>query len=240
MDSSDKKRSVLCFSQTGRFHLRDGAESEDVTVTLEKPGLLFYGLADGQSGKRLCRAGGEAALRSIARFIEEKGARDFVRCIHADELQYELIRVIRETLAGLCAAHCAEMTDFSSTIAALAIDPGTKEYRLIHLGDGAILAVGADKAPIMLSPPENGVTGQYTWLTSSPDAMHHLRTRRGSAKSIARFILLTDGATMLCRGKNIAKRAEALLCDLSNPGAIGEAIRNGRPQDDASCLVVDL
>lgn len=236
----DGESAALCFSKTGQYHASEGMECEDTWVCVEKQGFRFYGLADGQSGKRYCKLGGETVLRAIAQFIEQKTVQAMIQYAYVDEMQYQLIRTIRETIARLCEEYQAAAADFSSTILAVAIDPDTREYLSIHLGDGTIIGVRSDKVPVMLSAPENGITRQYTWLTSSPNAMQHLRIRKGSADHIDRLVLLTDGATMLCRGRYIARKAETILCDMRNRSGIAEAIQNGSPQDDASCVVIDF
>jgi serine/threonine protein phosphatase PrpC len=241
MNSIDKEQTdVLCFSQTGKSHMEDGLACEDVSFTAQTANFLFFGLADGQSGKRFCTVGGRAVLKAIAQYIADKTIRLLAKSVYPDEIQYELIRVIRGTLSGLSQAYQEDITAFSSTIVAVAVDTDSKDYLAIHLGDGAILGVKRETGAFMLSAPENGITHQYTWLTTSPNALRHLRIYRGSVKNLERLILLTDGATMLCRGGNIAKKAKPVLCDLSKPEAIANAIRKGKPLDDASCIVVDF
>ena len=73
------KNPVLCFSQTGQRHIREGMGCEDVCVTLDRDDFRFFGLADGQSGKELCRMGGEAVLHVIADYIQEKGIQNLIQ-----------------------------------------------------------------------------------------------------------------------------------------------------------------
>lgn len=228
---------VNCFSKTGRYH----TSCEDVYLSLDEGKFQLYGLADGQSSKRLCTVGGRAALEAVAQYIKEKSLTHLSHYAYLDEIRYEIIRVIRNTLSELSRQYDAELSEFSSTLLIMAIDTVTNNYFTIHLGDGAILAV-TDNECIMLSEPENGITSRYTWLTTSCNAMHHIRLYSGSVKDLGlrRIVLLTDGATMLCRGRNIAKKAEPILCDMTSPNRIMEEIEKGDPTDDASCIVVDL
>ena len=122
----------------------------------------------------------------------------------------------------------------------MAVDANTKDYLIIHLGDGSVVGVNTENSSIMLSAPDNGITSRYTWLTTSADAMKHLRIYKGSVENLKRIVLVTDGATMLCRGRNIVKKAEHILCDMENPCNIINTIKKGDPLDDASCIVVDL
>jgi len=231
---------VKCFSQTGKYHIAENLSCEDVYFTLDEGSFHFYGLADGQSGKCFCAVGGREALIAIAQYIKGRTIPHLIHYEYLDEMQYELIRAIRSTLSQLSDEHHADISEFSSTIIAVAVDAHTKDYLIIHLGDGSVVGVNRENSTIMLSTPDNGITSQYTWLTTSTDAMKHLRIYKGSVDNLKRLILLTDGATMLCRGRNVVKKAEPILCDLDDPGCIISEIKKGNPLDDASCIVVDL
>lgn len=236
----NEQTSVLCFSETGQRHLNEGSDCDDVFYTVENSDLRFFGLADGQSGKRLCRIGGLVVLKAIARYLSDKKLEALIQYEYMDEIQYELMRTIRQTLSALALEYDAEITDFSSTIVVMAIDPKTKRYLIVHLGDGAVIGVKKDTDTIVLSAPENGILQEYTWLTTSADALSHLRLWRGSTEVLDRVILSTDGVKMLWRGGYISKTAVSLLCDPEWPEAIMHAVRQSRPQDDASCIIVDL
>ena len=231
---------VKCFSQTGQYHIADKLPCEDVYITRYEGPFRFYGLADGQSGKRFCAVGGQIVLTAIAQFVKDKTISHLCHYAYIDELQYELIRVIRSTLSELSEEYHVDITEFSSTIIVVAIDANTNDYLIIHLGDGSVVGINRENSTVMLSAPDNGITSQYTWLTTSTDAMKHLRIYKGSIDNMKRIVLLTDGATMLCRGRIIAKKAEPILCDLDNPGNILQEIQQGNPVDDASCIVVDF
>lgn len=108
----------------------------------------------------------------------------------------------------------------------------------VHLGDGAILGVKGEGAPQFISAPENGVTAQYTWLTTSDGALGHLRVAFGRSAPWRRVVLVTDGARALCCGRNIPLRARELLAR-GGAAEVLAAVRESRPEDDASCIVLD-
>jgi hypothetical protein len=228
-----------CFAQTGLTHQKGMLPCEDITVVREQTDLLFYGLADGQSGKTHCRQGGEAVLNAVADYLAQRGIHTLSQYEHKDEIQYEIIRIVRETLSGLAAANRAETAEFSSTLLAFGITPETGEYMTVHLGDGGIVGRRADGTLTFLSAPENGITSRYTWLTTSEEALLHLRIGFGSIAHYTRVILLTDGADAVCRGTNLTAEARRILGEEDDASRIPELIRNSRPLDDASCIVVD-
>lgn len=229
----------VCFSQTGQFHTESDSACEDRLVAIEEKGILFYGLADGQSGKRHCTDGAAAVLNAIAAYFEAETVNVLVEHTYLDELQYHLVRIIRQTLHSLSQTWQCDLTEFASTLVIVVIDPESRNYLCIHLGDGVVLGVREDRTPFILSHPENGITRQYTWLTTSPNCMHHLRVTRGSIGPIARLILLTDGATALFREGQIAWSARTCICDLDDPVRIPALVCQSHPWDDASGIIVD-
>lgn len=98
----------------------------------------------------------------------------------------------------------------------------------VHLGDGAILGVKGEGAPQLISAPENGVTAQYTWLTTSDGALGHLRVAFGRSAPWRRVVLVTDGARALCCGRNIPLRARELLAR-GGAAEVLAAVRESRP-----------
>ena len=225
--------------RAGQRHRQENAACEAVSLCIETQSICFYALADGQSGKRHCREGAQAVLRALAEYLERRTVPALLRS-YDDEVQYALTRVIRRTIKRLSKEYREDEAEFSSTVVALVIDPQTGAYLSIHLGDGAMLGIRRNMKPVLLSPPENALTGRCTWLTASPDLLRHVRLRKGTTDAVDRMVLATDGASMLCRGSWIAKRAEALLCDLERPERIVQAVACASGWDDAGCVVVDF
>ena len=234
MELTDTEK-LLCFHQTGRGK----TQCEDVSYVVERDRFGFYGLADGQSGKLYCRIGGRAVLEAVAAFLEKKGVGQIIHSAFIDEVQYELARAIRDTLSALSKRYGADAADFASTVVAFATDPDTKEYVTVHLGDGVIIGVDKSRTSFMISPPENGITLQYTYLTASASSQH-IRIGKGRASDLARLVLMTDGATAFARGRTISQRGKALLEGLGSHDEIKRCLQNSAPVDDASCIIVDF
>lgn len=231
---------VYCFHQTGRCHINEGKDCEDVSAVVTREDYCFCGLADGQTGKKYCREGGRAVLMAVSDYLEQKGIHNLFQYEYLDELQFELIKVIRNTLSTLGKSYGMDYSlEFSSTLVVFAMDRNMKEYFTVHIGDGAIIAVSNDNTLEVISGPENGVIDKYTWLTTSRDAMYHIRIRRERINTIRRIVMVTDGATMLIRGKAIAKKAENLLIE-GTPKEFKDLVLHNYSQDDASCVLMDL
>lgn len=233
-----EERSVA-YSKIGKNNLKRNSECEDVIYVEETSEMKFWGLADGQSGKKCCRKGGKEVLKAVFRFVADKGITQMTQYEHVDELQYELIRTIRDTISELAATDGVEKTEYSSTLVVLACDTLTGNYVLIHLGDGGIIGQKADGGIRMLSAPENGLTANYTWLTTSSDALYHLRLSFGNVKAYSRIVMITDGATVYAYGRNITESAKHMIAS-GNREELVSFLDSSDPSDDASCIVVDF
>lgn len=234
----EKNNSLAC-SVTGMRNKERDAECEDIIYINETTRIKFYGLADGQSGKKYCRDGGREVLDAIFRYVVCKGISQMIQYEHVDELRYELIRVARSKIAEMALIGEEEKTEYASTIVVFAYDSQTDDYVLIHLGDGGILGQKKDGEVIMLSSPENGLTTNYTWLTTSQEALNHLRIGFGKINGYKRVLMITDGATVLVRGKNISDRALKYI-DGQRREDIVNYLCESNPTDDASCIIIDF
>ena len=213
-------------------------ESEDVVIIDETSTIRFFGLADGQSGKGYCREGGNAVLRAVFQYVADKGISQMLHREHIDELQYEIIRIVRDTIASLANDTNTQNGEFASTIVILAYDAITEDYVSIHLGDGCIIGRKSNGEISLISPPENGLTANYTWLTTSKGALHHLRITFGKMNAYKRLLLITDGATMIARGRNLSERAKGIIKN-GQQEEIVSLLNESNPVDDASCIVID-
>ncbi|MEG1991104.1 MAG: protein phosphatase 2C domain-containing protein [Christensenella sp.] len=231
---------VTCLIQPGKRHLSQAIECEDTTFFIETPTLRYYGLADGQSGKQYCKIGGESVLKSIASYIKGKGLTQLHSYGHTDEIQYEITKLMRCIISELSVKHSAKAAEFSSTVVVFALNPQTREYMYVHLGDGGIIGKKRSNSLSLISAPENGITTQYTWLTTSLNALLHLKVGFGNIDYYDRILLFTDGASAICRGKNIPKAASRLILGENNHDDIARYIEQSNPHDDASCIIIDF
>lgn len=230
---------MMALRQTGSRHRELAQECEDVIFTRETPMLQFYGLADGQSGARMAAAGGAACLSALEETIRDMGIGRLLNHPFPDELPCVLMKAVRYGILSQMKARGGDYQDYSSTLLALAVDPETGGYLLAHIGDGCAVSVGTDGSLTMISEPENGISSCHTWLTTSDNAVSHLRLRYGTLTGKKRIVLMTDGADRLCWGKNIPRQARALLTGSSQAEIISH-LNASVPADDASCILLDL
>lgn len=226
------------FRKTGTQNRQKNEPCGDVVHMVRTPEFCFFGLADGQSGKRFGAAGGKRSLEILEDYIRRQGIGALSEYPFPDELPCMLMREVRSGILALMKEQGGEFSDYASTLLAVAIDPAAGRYFLVHIGDGCAIAL-RQEALLMLSPPDNGIAINHTWLTTSDNAVAHLRLRCGSLQEVKRLILLTDGADGLCRGKNIPRQAAQLLSG-GTRDAIFAQLEDREAADDTGCIVIDL
>lgn len=222
----------------GTRHREDKQLSEDAVFLRSDREYLFCGLADGQSGSRYGQAGGKACLEALWEHIASIGIRNFLDAPFPDEHPCSVTRAVRQRLRQLSENRGTPLEEFSSTLLAVAIDLEKGKYALLHLGDGCAVSVPTSGEPVLISQPENGPSLNQTWLTTSENAVSHFRIRFGTLENKKRILLLSDGATCLCRGKNIPWRAKELLKS-SDPHQLHQHLLRSEPTDDATCILLE-
>lgn len=223
----------------GSIHRQQDRPCEDAVFHRFTDRYLFYGLADGQSGTACGAEGGQACLEAISDYIDSAGMERFLDTPFRDELPCGFVQVLRRKLSALADGRGMDLKEFSSTFLAIAIDLKTGKYMLLHLGDGCAIGIPHTGDPFLLSEPENGLTSCHTWLTTSANAVTHFRVAFGSLDAGKRLILLSDGATCFCRGRNIPWRAKELMKNGSRQ-QLQECLLQSDPSDDATCIVLDI
>lgn len=231
--------SLSHISRTGQSHQRDCQPCHDAVFTRCTEEYLFCGLADGQSGTRYGREGGQICLEAIADHIDSHGIENLIHAPFPDELPCILVQAYRRKLVAMARERQADLKEFASTLLAIAVERKTGKYILLHLGDGCAVSVPQTGEPALITRPDNGLTLCHTWLTTTPGAVAHFRVCFGSLGSKKRLLLLSDGATCFCRGSNLLRRAKELL-KTGTPQQLQQQLEQSDPADDATCLLLDL
>ena len=113
------------------------------------------------------------------------------------------------------------------------------KYMMLHLGDGCAIHLPHTGDPMVVSAPDNGLTSCHTWLTTSENIVPHFHVTFGSLTSTKRILLLSDGATCFCRGRNIPRQAKELIKNRSQL-QLQDCLMQSNPIDDATCIVLDV
>lgn len=234
-------RNIICSHAQieGSIHRQHQQTCEDAVFRHLTDRYLFYGLADGQSGAAYGMEGGRACLDAISDYIDSVGIEKLIDTPFPDELPCAFVQVLRRKLTSLAHNQNVDLKEFSSTFLAIAIDLTSGKYMLLHLGDGCAITLPHTGDPMVISAPDNGLTSCHTWLTTSENAVLHFYVTFGSLETKKRILLLSDGATCFCRGRNIPWRTKELIKNGSQL-QLHECLMQSNPIDDATCIVLDI
>lgn len=223
----------------GSRHRQNQHPCEDVVLVRATQDYLFCGLADGQSGTRYGAEGGRVCLNAVFDHIALEGIKSFFDAPFPDELPCAIVKSFRGKLLPLAKKRSVSLREFASTLLAIIIDLKTGKYMLIHLGDGSAISIPNTGEPTVISVPDSGLSSYHTWLTTSDNAVSHLRVRFGSLDNRKRILIITDGATCFCKNRDIPWRIKDLLKNGSQQ-EICEYLMLSEPIDDATCIVLDF
>lgn len=106
----------------------------------------------------------------------------------------DAVRDTRARLADLAAARGAGLADFHATLVGVALTPGRGGIAF-HIGDGAALAMAADRR-WLLSPPANGEYADTTFFYTESDWRRRLRFSP-IGPDFGTVFVMTDGVTDL-------------------------------------------
>ncbi len=147
-------------------------------------------LADGTGSTAHATVGAMVTAQTLTRHLS-KNFRRLLSC-DDDALRYDVLATVRKVLYDLCDTHETDLNCLSSTFLAAVTDSRTKEFLLVHLGDG-IAAAENNQGVQMLSYGENGVSRRYTVLSTTQGALPHVKILRGSTDGMDRLFLCSDG-----------------------------------------------
>ncbi len=226
------------FQKTGKRNSDAGYCCQDIFYQRENADMYFYGLADGQSGKKYGAVGGLISLETIADYVQKWGVSTLVNYRFPDELPGNFAREIRRSLMLRAEENCCDFEEYSSTLLVMAIDPLTAQYLILHLGDGCAMEILEDGSHVILSGPENGLTNHHTWLTTTKNMVRHIRISFGSFAQKKRILLCSDGVQQINQGKNLMWRFSREM--MKSPEEIKVYLEGKESDDDSSCVILDV
>lgn len=221
----------------GRDHADIGAKNEDSILVEENDDFLYLGLADGRSGCKYGKEGGEISLKELLKYINDNDIFQN-KTEYEDEKRYEIIKCIRRKLESKAAFFNTNITEFSSTIVALVIDKVTGKFFVYHLGDGCVLGVNKEEIEF-ISKPSNGITNKYTWTTTSKAAAEHLKIKCGNIKDYSIVYLMSDGCKCFHQGVYIPFRGRDLLLKAEKE-QLEKYVQKSKEEDDATIIVAKI
>lgn len=226
------------YSCAGNYHTELNMPNEDYVVILEKEDLVVSVITDGAGGKKAGKDAAQLIAPTLAEWIYTNFETLYYR--NGDFVRGEAVWIINSSLKAYAQSHGYDETDLACTLMATAMDSEGR-CLCLHMGDGIILRrmTGADidRAEIV-SPPENGLTSQETYLTMNCNMWKHIRYCRWKDPETECIISLTDGAqTHIAILDDAEGWSITLSCSLDGGNIIDHLIHQ-QPTDDYSFSII--
>ena len=174
-----------CAAVTGAAHRQLGTPCQDSVCIRRENNILCAVLADGAGSRCASHLGADCVTDRVCGVLCERFG--------------ELSSAQPDTIAQIILQNCLEgldrlpqpRYDLASTLLFFAADEKGR-FLSGHLGDGVqILVIGASAR--VFSAPENGDDPGVTWFVTSPDALEHLRIKKGVLTPGGTMLLMSDG-----------------------------------------------
>lgn len=166
----------------GIDHEHQGTPCEDHVTTFQWGSVVAEVCADGADEGSLGGAEAKRLSETLAQFMAMYFRQ--LRQMPEDQLQGEILRVIRGVQADVLAERGAGAEALGCTVVAAAMDRRSHEYLGVSLGDGILLAREHLSGMVCtILPPQRRENGG-AWLTSDDDetVRAHIRSVRGRSK----------------------------------------------------------
>ena len=226
-----------CTIRSVQYKGADKALCEDAALLSADPdGFLFAGLADGQSMRAHCREGALMALCAVRGYLSANGIGALSRRF-CDEVRCEMTQAVRQRLLRLARSGGVPAEEYASTLCCFACDTRSGDFMLVHLGDGCLLGVTSGGQVRVLSGPEFSFARRRTCLTTSREAMSHLRLSWGNCRNYEAIYLMTDGAGNICRDGWVAPAARQELLHRAF-WSLSARLERRLSTDDASLMMI--
>lgn len=226
------------YSSAGKLHKELNMPNEDCVVIQKNDDLAVSVITDGAGGKRAGKEAAQLIAPAFAEWIYTNFGELYYR--NGDFVRGEAVRIINSCLKAYAQSHCYEETDLACTLIASAMDSEGRCF-CIHLGDGVVLRrlAGQDiYCAEIVSPPENGLTSQETYLTMNCNMWRHIRYCRWKDPETECIISLSDGAqTHIVEPYSVEGWSITASCQL-DAGNLMNHLMHRHPVDDCSFTII--
>lgn len=223
----------MTYQKTGKYHLENNTECQDVIYEAESVTAVITVIADGVSSSPNSRRGAEIACEAVS-------------SVMLNETEY-IFSSSKEKVAGLLSAYVYKKIiseacnnsqpaeSYSSTLSFVCYNKISGRVMTFVLGDSLIYKIKDGNMTLACTPGLPGNSGTYA--TTTKDVAKEIETEISSPEDGVRYLLATDGAWktfysggVLCdelkqavKKENITGYLEKQLCE-----------------DDCSVAVMDI
>lgn len=191
----------------GRGHIKNQIPCQDKTKTIFENGTYVIALADGAGSAKLSHYGASCVVESISDlFIHH------FEDIFANEDGRQVKLAIIEKVLTDINSKAEELNCTPKDLAAtmLVVAENNDRFIIAHIGDGVIGYLDGNVLKTA-SVPSNGEHANETYFVTSKDAINTMKIFKGSIKSIAGFVLMSDGTEQSLYNKKSNTLSPAII-----------------------------
>ncbi len=205
---------------------------QDICQYKNLSNATIISLADGVSSKKKSAMGASIVQENIGWMLENEKS---INMLDEENLKIKIARTIYETISTLAQWNECEESAFASTLM-MAIFPENEEfYWIVHIGDGIVGIVGEGEVNV-LSAPQNGITKQYTYTTTSGNLLKRIRIKKCNRRGIV--FMMTDGITNeIFKNEESRKRYVELIKNMDWLTMERQLIESGTEDDIGFCCI---
>ena len=191
----------------GRGHIKNQVPCQDKTKTIFEDGTYVIALADGAGSAKLSHYGASCVVESISdlfiHHFEELFANEDGRQVKLAIME----KVLTDINSKAEELNCTPK-DLAATM--LVVAENNDRFIIAHIGDGVIGYLDGDVLKTA-SAPSNGEHANETYFVTSKDAINTMKLFKGSIKSIAGFVLMSDGTEQSLYNKKSNTLSPAII-----------------------------
>ncbi len=173
----------------GQLHYTQDRRCEDFAFSFRTEDTVSVAVADGAGTLSDSADGAMIAAKTATKYITENFEKIY-NTQNPEKEKFFIIEAIKYDIGRLYSRE--DFENFGSTL--ICVTVRDDRYIAVHLGDGVIGTVNADKSKkSVFSAPMNGLTKNQTYLTGMKNAYRYLRIYTGQTDDISEFVMFTDG-----------------------------------------------
>lgn len=227
---------VYFYSDPGQDHMRSRIENQDCCLWSETANCTAIVLTDGAGTCQYAAEGAQYAANALLSLLLEQSE----HCFLADEK--ELTSMIFESVLDaqkqLASSMKTDLTELSSTYAALLYDQSRQQVMCISLGDSIILQTGTNRSRGIISAPSSSRYG--TPVSTTEQGFQDISIERFNVRGDESFAICSDGAWSMMYSRNRMKAEFRASLENDDFAGLHERLQNERPEDDCSFIAISL
>jgi hypothetical protein len=226
---------IYKLTKTGKYHLQNNQQNQDVVLSGENRRYAVIALADGVSECSRAGEGARLACETVIEMLLANGKHFLKFC--AEKTADFVTAQIRYALKDLAELDGERVEEFSSTFACVLLDKVTKKMMYYNLGDSLVAATEQDKCWVLATPFDSTYG---CCVTTTKNAEKTVKTAVVDASVFSSVVICSDGAWRMMYDRGRMKPDVKKSLSEQSYDALDELLNDGDSFDDYSYILIDF